>query len=339
MKKANIIIVVVTFIGVFIELFWGKSSVEMGDLWKVLWVRNPNHLADFILWDYRIPKLLTAYFAGLSLSVSGLLMQTLFRNPLAGPYVLGISSGASFGVGLLILGASLLPVSAYGFLVNSVGVSFMGIAGAFFILGSMLWAASRVSGNFTILILGLILGQILAALQGVFQFVATPDQLKRFSLWSLGSFSNTTLGESLFLAAVAIMVLVVSIRLSGHLNLYALGDLYFKASTTRSLTHFRRIVIALAGMTAGLVTAYCGPIAFVGMIVPHIATLMIQKHNHRARMITAALLGGCLALCCDLFSHLGVGGHTLPVNIVFSLIGGPVVVWVVLKQKGGYEFG
>jgi len=287
---------------------------------------------QFVFWKYRVPKILTACIAGAGLALSGLLMQTLFRNPLAGPFVLGISSGASFGVALLILGSTILPTSISFYLKQDVGISISAMAGSLLVLGLMLWAASRIGGNFTILIVGLIVGQILGAFQGALSFLSNPESLKEFVLWGLGSFNQSSIAQISIMFVLVTLVFVFSFLISGNLNTYLLGDLYAKSMGV-DLVKFRRIVILLAGICAGIITAFCGPIAFIGMAVPHLARHLFKTYDHKILLPISVFLGAILSVLCDLISHTFLSGFVIPINIVSAIIGGPVVIWVIFKQR------
>ena len=275
---------------------------------------------------------MTACIAGVGLSLSGLLMQTLFRNPLAGPFVLGISSGASFGVALVILGSSVLPASIAFFLKQDIGISLAAMGGSLLVLALMLWAASRIGGNFTILIVGLIVGQILGAFQGALNFLANPESLKEFVLWGLGSFNQSSTIQVIIMFFLVVVSFVFSFLISGNLNAYLLGDLYAK-SMGMDLVKFRKIVMFLAGICAGVVTAFCGPIAFIGMAVPHLARHLFKTYDHKILLPMTVILGAILAVFCDLISHSLLQGFVIPINIVSAIIGGPVVIWVIFKQR------
>ncbi|MCO6495459.1 MAG: iron ABC transporter permease [Bacteroidetes bacterium] len=332
MKKHFLILLAVLVVVLLADLLWGATGIAFRDFINVLISKEPANSTYFIIWKYRIPKMLTALFAGAGLAISGLLMQTLFRNPLAGPYVLGISSGASLGVSLVILGASFLSPVAADFFRNDIGTGLSALGGTFLVLALMIWVAGRVGGNFTILIMGLIVGQILGALQGVTNFLANPETLKEFVLWGLGSFNQTNMNQILLMSAVILPVVLFAYFYSGKLNAYLLGDLYAK-SLGIDLTKFRRTVIILAGLTAGIITAFCGPIAFVGMAVPHLARHLLKTYNHALLIPSTALLGAILALVCDLISHVLLEGYVIPINVISAILGGPVVVWVVFKQR------
>lgn len=317
-----------------IDLMSGHVSIGFEQIKSFFGNYDKSNIAHIILLDYRIPKALTAVLAGSGLALSGLLMQTLFRNPMAGPFVLGISSGASFAVALVIIASGFFPASIQLMMV-SMGTTLAGILGAFMVLFMMLWASKRLHGYYTILILGLILGQILGALQGGLNYVAKPESLKQFVLWGLGSFHQTSLWQCLFMGLVIAGSAVFSQKLANKLNLYLLGDMYAQSSGI-NIQQFRTVVILITGLVAGIITGYCGPIAFIGLAVPHLCRNLFKTHNHNQLIPAVLIIGGILAIVCDILSHT-LYNQLIPVNIISGLIGGPVVIWVILKQRRRYE--
>lgn len=315
-----------------VSLLSGNKWLTMSELWSVMNGSSQDNALYFMVWEYRLPKTLMAMSAGAGLALSGLLMQTLFRNPLAGPYVLGISSGASFGVGLLVLGAGVLPIGMQQFMRADGMLISAALIGALFVLLAMVWAASRVAGGFTILIMGLILGQIMGALQGALTFLASPESLKQFSFWGLGSFNQTSLQQNMLVLLIVLACVGAALFIVAQLNNYLIGDQYAR-SQGLNIKKFRVVVILIAGVCAAVVTAFAGPIAFVGMAVPHLTRHFFKTYNHFVLIPMVVLVGACLTLVCDIFSHWYAWGFVIPVNILAALIGGPVVIWVVFKHR------
>jgi iron complex transport system permease protein len=200
----------------------------------------------------------------------------------------------------------------------------------------MLWASKRLHGYYTILILGLILGQILGALQGGLNFLAKPDSLKQFVLWGLGSFHQTNLWQCLLMGIIVFSSAFFAQRLANKLNIYLLGDMYALSSGVKINT-FRPIIMLLTGLVAGIITGYCGPVAFIGLAVPHLCRNLFKTHDHNKLIPAVLITGAILAILCDILSH-AVYNQLIPVNIISGLIGGPVVIWVILKQRRRYEF-
>lgn len=327
--KLQLFLIALPLVLSFFSLLLGAGTLSFKELYEAFF--QPSIVSDsvrFVVWEYRIPKLFTAFLAGSCLAVSGLLMQTLFRNPMAGPYVLGISSGAAFGVSLVVLGAAILPVNIGSFLSNEVGLILSALLGSFSILAMVVWASAKIGGSFTILLLGLLLGQILSALQSAFSFLANPESVKQFLLWGMGSFEQTTLTGIFFMGLALLSVLFFSLRFTPQLNAFLLGDLYAQAMGVH-LNRFKLVLVLLAGISAGIVTAFCGPIAFVGMAVPHLVRHVFKTYDHKVLLPFVASTGASIAIFCDM---IAVAFH-LPVNVVSAIIGGPIVIWVVVKQR------
>lgn len=290
------------------ELFTGEGSI--------------NHQ---IMVDLRLPRAIVAVVAGVSLSVSGLMMQTLFRNPLAGPYILGVSSGATLGVGLVVMAGTVL-----GFAASSWVTAIAAIAGASLVLLLVLGIAVRVNSNVSLLIIGMMIGSIAGALVNLMQNFANPDSLKLFIVWSLGSLSSVTWHEMPALITIFIVGLIVTLVLIKPLNGLLLGENYaIGLGINMRLT---RILIVLAtGLLAGGVTAFCGPIAFIGVAVPHLARGLYQTSNHHITVPAAALIGANLLLACDILANISV--YPLPISAISSLFGAPIIIYIILRRK------
>lgn len=286
---------------------------------------DPSHWLDGgvyhqILFELRLPKALTAIVAGAALSVAGLMMQTLFRNPLAGPYILGISSGASLGVALTML----VPMASYLFSVASSAV-----AGATLVLVLMLVISRRVRDNVSLLIVGMMLGSIAGSLVSLLQNYANPDALKLFVVWTLGSVSHVGWAQLTVLSILVSLSLVMVVFLVKPLNALMLGEQY-AAGLGVSVRKVRVAIVLVTGLLAGAVTAYCGPIAFVGVAVPHIARGLFATSNHRLTVPAAALIGANLLLLCNLLCSLFT--YPLPISTMSALFGAPVIIRIILKK-------
>ena len=316
----------------FINLSIGSQEIGFKEILEILQNKNTNPTWGVIFWEYRIPKLIAAILAGAGLACSGLLMQTLFRNPLAGPYVLGISSGASFGVALFVLAGSSLAAFAMYPLLYALGVGFAALIGSFFILFAMYWSSKKLHSGFSVLILGLILGQILGALQSGLSFIASPGALKEFVLWGMGSFSQVSVPSLFFMVVIVVFSLWRVYTLHHKLDIYLLGDLYAK-SMGLDLRKFRTATILATGLLSGVITAFCGPIAFIGLAVPHVSRFLIKTHEHKQLYWVVLLLGAIIAVLSDTISHAGLGNQVIPINILTSILGGPVVLWVILSKN------
>lgn len=287
---------------------------------------------QYIIINYRIPKAIVAVLVGAGLGVSGLLMQTLFRNPLAGPYVLGLSSGASLGVAIVILGASLFGGVFGQFLVNKWSLIIASSGGSFLVLLAVVIVSSRVKDTMAILIIGLMFASVTAALVSVLSYFSTAEELQRYIFWSFGSLGNLTWNELTILFAAFIIGIGLTIYSIKSLNILLLGDNYAQSLGLNIKKH-RFILILATSVLAGSITAFVGPIAFVGLAVPHLTKLFFDTSNHRILVPAVLLSGSILLLLCDSISQLPMSEFTLPINAVTSLFGAPVVIWLLVRKK------
>lgn len=300
-------------LSVFIDLFVGNDISEAHRI---------------IIIDSRIPKALTAILCGIALSVSGLLMQSLFRNPLAGPYILGISSGAGLGVAILVMGAGM-----FGIAISSVfSFSIAAILGALFILLILFLVSLKVKDVMTILILGVMLGAIATAIIGLIQYFTTDYQLKSFIIWSLGSLAGVSYDELKVMTCIISFGVFAAFGFSKGLNALLMGDSY-AISIGISVIRIRLIVILASGILAGITTAFCGPIGFVGIIVPHLSRLLFQTANHRLLIPSCMLIGSCILLFSDILSALPSNGVRLPINSITAILGIPVIIWILFSKR------
>ena len=283
-----------------------------------------------ILLHLRLPKMITAILAGASLSVAGLMMQTLFRNPLVGPYILGVSSGASLGVALVTM-VSTLPLASR--LIASSPNSFIAsaaIIGSILVMLLVMMIAKRIRSNITLLIVGMMVGNIAGALVNMIQNFANPDSLKLFIIWTLGSLSGVNWNELPMLAiGIAIATIIVLILIK-PLNGLLLGEDYARGLGI-NVERTRWMMVVSSCLLAGSVTAFCGPIAFIGVAVPHIARGIFATSNHRLTVPASALIGANILLICDILCNLGT--YSLPISTMSALFGAPIILWIVLKKK------
>ncbi len=303
-------------------------DVCSGSMW--LWpLGNLSLMEQNILHDIRLPKALTAILAGAALSVSGLIMQTLFRNPLAGPYTLGVSSGASLGVAFLTMCSTMLilPVSALGF---QFMLPVAACIGASLVLMLVMAVSKRVTSNVSLLIVGMMFGSIAGALVSLLQNFANPDALKLFIVWTLGSLSSVGWNDMQLLIPVLLMGAVFVLLAMKPLNGLLLGEDYARGLGI-NVMRTRLFIVLATGLLAGGVTAFCGPIAFIGVAVPHIARGIFHTSNHRVTIPACALIGACLLLICDALCSLFI--YPLPVSTASALFGAPVIIWIILKRR------
>lgn len=279
-----------------------------------------------ILHAIRLPKAVTAILAGSALSVTGLIMQTLFRNPLAGPYTLGVSSGASLGVAFLTMISSSMVIGSW----SLVGLPVAACIGATMVLLLVLAVSRRVTNNVSLLIVGMMFGSIAGALVSLLQNFANPDALKLFIVWTLGSLNSVGWSDMQLLVPILVAGALFVLLALKPLNGLLLGEDYARGLGI-NVPRTRLYIVLATGLLAGGVTAFCGPIAFIGVAVPHIARGIFRTSNHRVTIPASALIGGCLLLVCDVLCSLAV--YPLPISTVSALFGAPVIIWIILSKR------
>ncbi len=303
----------------------------MQEAWNALTGTSGDAIVDEIIRNYRLPKAITAIIAGSALSVSGMLMQTLFRNPLAGPDVLGVSAGAGLGVALL----TMISTTALSPFINSLGSMAQVIAaitGAAMVLVLILGVSARIKDSITILVLGMIFGYVASAFITVLQSFADPDSLKLFVTWTFGSLGDVTWDKMPILLTFVLAGIIGTFFLLKALNSLLLGENY-ALSSGLNIKRARILIITIASIITGVVTAFTGPIAFVGVVMPHFARSFFGTVNHKTIFPATILLGSILMLVCDIVSQLPLANRTLPINAVTALFGAPMIVWIILKRK------
>ena len=294
-----------------------------GSIWLWPW-GDLSVMEQNILHSIRLPKAITAVLSGAALSVSGLIMQTLFRNPLAGPYTLGVSSGASLGVAFL----TMLSVSS--FQLSAVSLPIAACIGATLVLLLVLAVSRKVTSNVSLLIIGMMFGSIAGALVSLLQNFANPDALKLFIVWTLGSLSSVGWSDMQLMIPVLVIGALFVLLAIKPLNGLLLGEDYARGLGI-NVERTRLYIVLATGLLAGGVTAFCGPIAFIGVAVPHIARGIFKTSNHRVTIPACVLTGACLLLICDMLCSLAI--YPLPISTVSALFGAPVIIWIILKNK------
>ena len=317
----------------FANINLGSVSIDSKEVFKTLFgidvMNNTNH---YIILNYRLPKAITSVIVGSGLSVSGLLMQTLFRNPLAGPYVLGLSSGASLGVAIVILGATFLNGFLGTILLSQWSITIASSIGSFLVLLSVLLVSIKIKDTMALLIIGLMFASITAAIVSVLSYFSNAEELQRYIFWSFGSLGNLSWNEIGILAIAYGFGILLSILSIKWLNSLLLGNDYAK-SLGLNIKRSRFIIILATSLLAGSITAFTGPIAFVGLAVPHLTKLLFTTANHKIVLPAVMLSGSILMLICDTIAQLPNSDYTLPINAVTSLIGAPVVIWLLIRKK------
>ena len=327
-------IIIVGIILFILNLFVGSVTVPLDEIFKVLLKENTDNTLSVIIFNYRLPQALTALLAGAALAVAGLLMQTLFRNPLADPSMLGISSGASLGVGIVILltGAiSGTAVSSFGWW-STIGVSLAAFIGAVIVLFVMLAFSSRMKNMTTLIIFGLMIAYLAGSITDILKFFSLKEDIHAFVIWGMGSFSGVGTSKMPIFAISIIIGLVVTFFLSKNLNILLLGEMYAE-NLGLNIRKNSVVIILVSGYLTAIVTAYCGPIAFVGLAMPHIARFLFKSSDHRLLIPATMLIGMDMALICNLIARMPGFDGNLPVNAVTAFIGAPIVISVILKSR------
>lgn len=287
---------------------------------------------EYIFQNYRLPKAITAILVGSGLGISGLLMQTLFRNPLAGPFVLGITSGASLGVALVIMGSSLLGGFLTTILISKWSLVIAASLGSFLVLLTVLIVSSRVRDTMAILIIGLMFGSITAAVVSVLSYFSSAEELQQYIFWGFGSLGDLQWDELKVFATIYCLGILFSLASIKALNTLLLGENYAK-SLGLNIKQSRLLIIIATSLLAGTITAFAGPIAFIGLAIPHITRQLFNTANHKTLLPAVFLLGAIVMLICDSIAQLPNTDYTLPINAITSLIGAPVVVWLLVRKK------
>lgn len=327
MRNKFIVLILFCLIALIGDILLGSVAIPIKELLTVFNSESESIYRQIIL-NYRLPKAITALHTGAALAVAGLLMQTLFRNPLAGPDVLGINSGASLGVALLTLGGSFLPFAVNGPYAQIIAA----IIGASLILLLIIGASTKVRNTVSLLIVGVMFGYFTNSIVSILQSLSNPDTLKLFVTWTFGSLSAVGWKELQLLSPTLLLTLGAASLLIKQLNIFLLGNQYAKGLGI-SVKQTRLFIIIITAVLAGTATAFTGPIGFIGITIPHIARGIFKTANHKIILPASILCGATVLLCCDIISQLPTFSATLPINAVTSLFGAPIVLWVLLKNK------
>ena len=327
----------VIFLGILLfvfNLFVGSVTIPFADLFNVFFGLESNPTVSTIVLDYRLPQAVTALFAGAALSVAGLLMQTLFRNPLADPSMLGISSGAGLGVAITILLTGILGGSALSTMGiwSNLGVSLAAFVGATLVLMLILGFSSRVRNMTTLIIIGLMVSYLAGSLTDIMKFFSMKEDIHAFVIWGMGSFSAVGTSKLTFFSISIIIGLFVSLFMSKNLNIILLGDLYAE-NLGVNVKRNNLFIILVSGYLTAIVTAYCGPVAFLGLAIPHLTRFIFKTSDHRILVPAVMLIGMVVSLLCNLVARMPGFEGNLPINAVTAFIGAPIVIWVILRKR------
>ena len=317
-----------------LDLSLGSVRISAGDLYDILRGEPAKKSWEYIFFNFRLPKAMTAILTGAGISIAGLQMQTLFKNPLAGPSVLGISHGASLGVAVFVLSST----TFFGATVNlqqslgSWGLVLFAIGGSFLVLMSVLFASARVSDSVTVLIVGLMFGFITGAIVSILQYFSDPELIQNFLVWTFGSLSGVAWAQLRVMGPVILFALLLSLLYSKQMNALLLGENY-ATGVGVNVSRTRLRLILLTSVMAGTITAFTGPIAFIGVAVPHLARLLFRTSNHRVLMPGTMMCGMVIMLVCDIVSQVPGYQTTLPLNSITALFGAPVILGIIIKSK------
>jgi iron complex transport system permease protein len=331
LKKQFIILSILLFVFFIADISLGTVYIKPQQvLDALLGLENPDTSTTlrYIVTDLRLPRAIMAVLTGAGLAIAGLLMQTLFRNPLAGPFVLGISSGAGLGVALVIMGTTALGLGA----ISGFGIITASVIGSLAVLLLIILMSLRIKDTMGLLIVGLMVGSLSSAVVGILSYFSSSEELQRYVFWSLGSLGSINWDDLLIIGLLFVIAMLLLIWIIKPLNALLLGESY-ALSLGINIKKTRWIIIIITSILAGSITAFAGPIAFIGLAVPHLARLLLPSVNHKILIPTALLLGATLLLFCDLVSQLPFSNYSLPINAVTSLLGAPLIIWLIMRKR------
>ena len=324
-----------TVLGLFLlDLSLGSVKISMGELLNIIAGDASKKSWEYIFFNFRLPKAFTAILTGAGISVAGLQMQTLFKNPLAGPSVLGISHGASLGVAIFVLSSTAIFGVTTNFqeMLGSWGLVLFAISGSFLVLLSVLFASARISDGVTILIVGLMFGFMTGAVVNILQYFSDPELIQNFQVWTFGSLSGVAWSQLWVMGPIIVVMLLLSLLYSKQMNALLLGDNY-ATGVGVNVSRIRVKLILITSILAGTITAFTGPIAFIGVAVPHLARLLFRTSNHKVLIPATMMCGVVMMLICDIVSQVPGAQTTLPLNSVTALFGAPVILAIIIKNK------
>lgn len=320
-----ILFAIITLALFVVDLSVGAVNIPISQVWSALFTDNCEEITRNIIINIRLIKAIVALLAGAALTVSGLQMQTLFRNPLAGPYVLGISSGASLGVAIFILGAPLMGITYNLSALGTAGAAWFGAAIALSIVAAV---GRRIKDIMVILILGMMLSSGVSAVVQILQYLSREESLKAFVIWTMGSLGDVTISQLYILLPAVLIGLLLSVLTIKPLNMLLLGEEY-AVTMGLNISRSRTLIFTSTTLLAGTITAFCGPIGFIGLAMPHVTRMLFNNSDHRVLLPATMLTGSAIMLVCDIISKL----FTLPINAITALLGIPIVIWLVVRNK------
>ena len=325
---AYIAIVVTLVLLFFANILAGPVKIPFAEAFKILFGKLSTQPSwNQIVLASRLPQAVTALLGGGALAVSGLLLQTFFKNPLAGPSILGISDGANLGVALAML---YISTTSY---ITTIAAAFIGAAA---VLAVIIWFSHKVHSNVMLLIIGIMVGYLASSLISILNFNASADKVHQYVMWGMGDFGSVSMDKLPWFFSFTVVGLIASLLLVKPLNALLLGESY-AANLGINVRVARLGILLVTGLLTATVTAFCGPISFIGLAVPHIARLSLGSSNHRSLVPTTILTGGAIALLCNLLANLSTAGGPLPLNAMTSIVGAPIIIYVIMNRKNlGY---
>ncbi len=327
------LLAIATVVLLALNLLVGSVNIPLGDIVDILRgheVANPGY--RYIILESRLPQAITALLTGAALATCGLMLQTMFRNPLAGPSVFGIDSGASLGVAIVILAMGGSVITGMGTLSGLMAILISAFLGAIIVMIVLLWAAERVRSNVMLLIVGIMTGYLVSSAIVLLNFFATEEGVRSYMIWGMGNFSGVPLSHLSTYTFIILICLGVALLMVKPLNLLLLGEQYAEGLGL-NVRRFRIQLLMVTGILTATSTAYCGPIAFIGLAVPHIARILFHHTDHRRLLPVTMIMGSIVALLCNLICSISSSGSVIPLNALTPFIGAPVVIYVILKDK------
>lgn len=330
MRRIYIILIILLIASISLNLAYGSVAIPVAEVFRILaGLGSDNQVWQVIVVQTRVPQCVTALLCGMALSVAGLMLQTVFSNPLAGPSILGITTGSSLGVAVVtLLCGGVVAETLVGWTATIVGA----LVGAFAVMLAILALSSVIRSNVMLLVAGMMIGYLASSAISMLNFFATAEGVHSFTIWGLGSFAGVSLSQLPFFTVTVLVGLFISILLIKPLNALLLGPNYAE-SLGIDIRRTRFLLLLATGILSSVVTAFCGPISFIGLAVPHMARLLIGTSSHNSLMPATMLIGAVLALVCNFVCHLPGGFGTLPLNAVTPIFGAPVIVYVIVNQR------
>ncbi len=337
--KYYILFGLLLLLGLFADIIFGSVDISIGEMTKALFssslgnetAAEGDYIHD-IIFDFRIPKAVTALLAGVGLSLCGLQMQTLFKNPLADPYILGISAASGLGVAIFVMGGTLVGIDMSHPFFQIFGIAGAAMAGAFGLMVLIISLSGKLKNNLSLLIFGVMAGSVASAVINLLQYFTNASSLKMYVIWTMGSFAGLSSLQLWILGIMVVVGVLLSVYNIKDLNALLLGEQYASALGLNVKLIKMKILVATT-LLAGSVTAFCGPIGFIGIAVPHITRFIFRDANHKVLLPATALVGGCMMLAADMLTNLPGAGNVIPVNTVTALLGIPVILVIILRNR------